>query len=181
MVKNTNLFLQCIFPRKGSAWSTYTRVHGLPAHSHGCTGATGGAFLVCWHWWHVFPLSCKSLLMQGHQTKLVLQVLSFWSSPGDLRETHLWACSTLWQDNYSIPSQKTFIMNTELIFTPPIGSQLIICGTFPAILHFLKYCGRGWVTWSPIMDVRCCNWSSSSVSMSKVVLPGTGYHDYCSG
>ena len=35
-----------IFPRKGPAWSTCTRVHGLPGHSHGCKGATEGAFLV---------------------------------------------------------------------------------------------------------------------------------------
>ena len=65
------------------------------------------------------------------------------------------AVSTLWRDNDSIIPQKTSVLNTEFVFPPLVGLQLITCGTFPASMYHLEYCGEGCVAriWDTVTGV----------------------------
>jgi len=47
---------------------------GREAHYQGCSGASGGAWRVCWHLLHDFTTSSRSLSICGHQTKLLARL-----------------------------------------------------------------------------------------------------------
>jgi hypothetical protein len=46
----------------------WSQLHGWSGHSHGCSGATAGAFWLSWHCLNNFTLSLIAALLPGHQT-----------------------------------------------------------------------------------------------------------------